>query len=425
MHPLEQKAIGTKNNKSPSDHSWCPSQVINNLASTSRLKIKPKDSRMKIKHARIMAGYATHNASLLKRLGVELGDPAAWITLDERRIALVRDLEMDRVRTNSSADTVTCPAEHSPPAGLSPDRETATAEAATQILRSARVEEVTTDRSLPFVFAWHLQQAEIMVRYDSEFGVTDRRTKSKPEHDALSQVQALTETVMRNMCEMIAGCDVDDQRQLLVGGEVLTSERVRELAAIEFLKHGCTMSHGAIVATAPQVADCHHEGTGPLFTNQPIVIDLFPQHQLTRYWGDCSRTVVHGTPTDEVIKMHAAVLEAKQAAIDSLVAGNTADRVHRASESVLKRHGYKTSRGKITDQPTIQHGTGHGVGLELHEPILLDADGEEILNGEVFTVEPGLYGRTDGGVRIEDMLVVTDEEPQNLNHLHQGLDWSS
>ena len=379
---------------------------------------------MKVKLAHIMAGYAARNASLLKRLGVALGDPAAWIVLDETRIALVRDLEMDRVRAASRADTVTCPAEHSPPAGLSPDRETATAEAATQILRAARVEEVIADRSLPFVFAWHLQQAEIMVRYDAGYGVTDRRAKSKSEIEALAQSQSLTETVMQKVCEWIAQCDCDEEGRLLDGGTVLTSERVREVAAVEFLTLGCTMNHGAIVATVPHVADCHHEGTGPLFTERPIVVDLFPQHRKTRYWGDCSRTVVHGKPTDEIIRMHAAVVEAKQAAIDSLVAGNTADRVHRACESVLKRHGFKSSRGKVSDEPTIQHGTGHGVGLELHEPILLDEEGGEILQGEVFTVEPGLYGRTDGGIRIEDMLVVTQGEPQNLNQLHEGLQWN-
>ena len=99
--------------------------------------------------ARIMAGSADKNASLFKRIGVPLGDPAAWIEFDNKRIALVRDLEMDRVRQHSHADDVTCPAEHPPSAGLNADRETATAEAAAQLLRSAKVEEVYADRSLP------------------------------------------------------------------------------------------------------------------------------------------------------------------------------------------------------------------------------------------------------------------------------------
>ena len=100
-----------------------------------------------------------------------------------------------------------------------------------------------------------------------------------------------------------------------------------------------------------------------------------------------------------------------------------ADAIHKASEDVLLRHGYPSSRGEVTDHPSIQHGTGHGIGLDLHEPILLDHEGEEVLEGEVFTVEPGLYGRNDGGVRVEDMLVVTSGEAKNLNSLHDGLTW--
>ena len=204
----------------------------------------------------------------------------------------------------------------------------------------------------------------------------------------------------------------------------MTSESVKQFAAVEFLKLGCNLLHGAIVATAPEVADCHHSGSGPLRSGTPIIVDLFPRHETdTFFGGDCTRTVVHGKASETVTRMHAAVVAAKKAAIGVLVAGNTADAVHKAANQVLLDHGFPASRGAVTDEPSIQHGTGHGIGLELHEPILLDDDGEEMLSGEVFTVEPGLYGRFDGGVRIEDMLVVTDAEPISLNSLPVGLDW--
>lgn len=379
---------------------------------------------MKVHHARIMAGYARHNASLLRRLGVPLGDPAAWIKLDDRKIALVRDLEMDRVRSASNADKVTCPADHAPPAGLSADRETATAEAATQILRAAKVERVTTDRSLPFIFAWHLQQAEIIVAYDPDYGVLDRRSKTETEIQSLRVAQQHTETVMQFICHWIATADTDDDGHLIQDGQILTSDTVRRRATQEFLELGCSLPDGAIVASAPEVADCHHRGSGPLRTGTPIIVDLFPVHEATRYWGDCTRTVVHGNVPENVAKMHAAVVKAKKAAVDQLVAGNTGDAVHKATDQVMIDAGYPVSRGTITDHPSIQHGTGHGIGLECHEPILLDHGGGEMMAGEVFTVEPGLYGRIDGGVRVEDMLVVTESQPINLNTLQEGLDWT-
>ncbi len=370
-----------------------------------------------------MAGYPEKNASLFKRLGVPLGDPAAWIELDSRRIGLVRDLEMDRVRGAGHVDEVTCPSEHAPPNGLSADRETATAEAAAQILRAARVEEVTVDRSLPYIFAWHLQQAEILVNFDDQLGVIERRSKTRAEIESLADAQATTEQVMKFACQTVARCQVGDNGILVHENEPLTSERLRSMVAIEFLKQGYSMTHGAIIATAPQVADCHHSGDGPLYTGRPVVVDLFPRNERTRYWGDCTRTVVHGVVSDAVKAMHAAVVEAKAAATAMLRVGNTANAVHHASEHVLINRGYPVSRGTITDVPSIQHGTGHGIGLDLHEPILLDRGGGELLEGEVFTIEPGLYGRTDGGVRIEDMLVVTGGEPRNFNSLPESLTW--
>jgi Xaa-Pro aminopeptidase len=336
---------------------------------------------------------------------------------------MVRDLEMDRVRQRSDAHIVTCPAEHEGKDQLSADRETATAQAAAQLLLSEGVSEVTADRSLPYIYAWHLQQVGITVDYDPSLGVMDRRSKSEREIEALATAQRVTEEVMQMMCELVARSTAAADGVLQHDGETLTSERIKSLAAIEYMKRGFSSGHGSIVATAPHVADCHHSGEGPLRTEVPIVIDLFPRDESTRYWGDCTRTVVHGQPSDTVKAMHAAVLEAKAAATALLTAGNQAGDIHQASEDVLRKHGYPISRGSITDHVSIQHGTGHGIGLDLHEPILLDTGGEAVLAGEVFTVEPGLYGRQDGGVRVEDMLVVTDGEPRNLNSLQAGLDW--
>lgn len=373
--------------------------------------------------AKLFAGISEKNPSLFRRLRVPLGDPAAWIQFDQTAIALVRDLEMDRVRQNSDADKVVCPADFPPPAGLDADRETATAQAVAELLRQDGIRSVTSDRTLPLIYAWHLEQAQIEVQYDPEMGVLDRRQKSEHEIELLAEAQAITETVMQVICETIARSSASADGTLQLNGEPLTSERVRAMAASEFLKRDYSLTHGAIVASAPHVADCHHRGTGPLVTGVPVVVDLFPMCNETRYWGDCTRTVVHGTPSETTLQMHAAVVKAKIACTDALRVGNTADQVHQAGEDVLLSAGYENQRGKLTDEASIQHGTGHGIGLEVHEPILLDFGGGELLEREVFTIEPGLYGRSVGGVRLEDMLVVRDGDAQSLNQLHEGLDW--
>ena len=374
--------------------------------------------------ATLMAGIPAENASLYLKIGLAAGDPAAWLSIDGKSTIIIRDIEKDRAQALGKAENYASPGDFAPDGGLDADRAIATAQSVAECFRRAGVTSVQTDRSLPFVFAWQLMQQGIALDFDPALGVLDRRVKDETQQDSLAQAQSVTEQAMQFACEMVARSDAQSDGTLLHEGEVLTSQRVKAAIAHFLLDRRFTMGHGAIVATTPDSADCHHGGSGPLTTGQPVIIDIFPRDESTRYWGDCTRTVVHGTPSDEVVAMHRAVVEAKAAAEQVLQPGNTAAAVHQATLDVLERHGFRQSRGTVSDEPTIQHGTGHGVGLDIHEPILLDEGGGEMLAGEVFTVEPGLYGRRDGGVRVEDMLVVTAAGPRNLNQLHQGLDWS-
>ena len=125
--------------------------------------------------------------------------------------------------------------------------------------------------------------------------------------------------------------------------------------------------------------------------------------------------------------MHAAVVEAKAAAIAAVRPGATGEDVHRATLGVLTAYGFESGLPKEGDPESriaITHGTGHGVGLDVHEPPLLDIGGPELIVGDVLTVEPGLYGPSVGGLRIEDMVAVTEGGCENFNTLPVGLDWS-
>jgi len=116
----------------------------------------------------------------------------------------------------------------------------------------------------------------------------------------------------------------------------------------------------------------------------------------TRYNGDMTRTVVNGTPSDDLVKMHATVREAKAAGCAAIKADTTGEAVHQATAEVIEAKGYSVARGEARHDlsaPTMRHGTGHGIGLEVHEPILLDNGGGRILENEIFTVEPVLDPR--------------------------------
>ncbi len=378
----------------------------------------------------VMAGIPATNLSLFHRIRFQVGDPTAWITIYQpdgtsSSSLLLRDIEMQRARQHAQVDQVGCPADFAPEQGLSGDRETATAQATAELLRRAGVSSAVADRSLPFIFAHHIQQAGIALTCDLEMGVLERRAKDDQEVAWLAEAQAATEDCMRLACELVAAADTDDSGALLHDGQPLTSEAVRVVIDRWLLDHSY-LNPRSIVAGGPQAADCHDMGSGPLRSGEPVIIDIFPQHKQSRYNGDCTRTVVHGTIAPAVADMHAAVVAAKDAGIAAVAHGVTGQQVHEATTAVIKEHGYQLglpSQDDPDDYCAMTHGTGHGVGLEVHEPPLLDRGGPALVCGDCLTIEPGLYCRTIGGVRVEDMVLVTEAGCTNLNKLPPGLDW--
>lgn len=379
--------------------------------------------------ATILAGIPARNMALYHRLRFVVPDPVAVIELEGKqgptRTLILRDIEMDRARVHARADHVTCPAELAPATGLSGDRETATAQAAAELLRRHGVTRVTADRSLPFLFAHVLTAAGIDVTCDLELGVVDRRAKDAEEVEHLREAQRVTEQAVELACRLIARATADRDGTLMHDGRPLTSERVRQAVDVFLLERGY-LNTTSIIAGGPQGADCHHVGAGPLMTGQPVIVDIFPQNRQTLYVGDCTRTVVHGAISDELRRMRDAVAAAKAAGIAAVRAGVSGEDVHTATIAVIQQHGYAVGLppdGASDSYCGMLHGTGHGVGLEVHEPPLLDRGGPPLVQGDAITVEPGLYSRAIGGVRIEDMVVVTDGGCVNLNQLPEELSW--
>lgn len=382
---------------------------------------------MASKSTTLLAGIASQNATLYHRVRFLVPDSSVIIDFaGGNSVFLVRDIEMDRARKEAPADLVSCAAAFTPEGGLSGDRDTALAQAAAECVRQAGETEVMVDRSLPYLYAHHLLEAGIGVTYSENFGVTERRSKTPEEIEHLRHAQKITGEAMTYACRTIAKAKPAAEGILQYEGEVLTSERIRAMITAFLIERNFSNSQDSIVVTVPHVADCHHFGTGPLKANMPIIVDIFPMDNATRYHGDMTRTVVCGEPSDECRKMHAAVRAAKDAGCEALKTGTTGEAVHRVVAKEIEAHGFSMVRGDARhdqETATMRHGTGHGIGLEVHEPILLDDGGGEILENEVFTVEPGLYSGTFGGVRVEDMVVATRDGHEILSTLHEGLDW--
>ena len=379
----------------------------------------------------VMAGVPEYNGALYHRIRFAVVDPVVYLQLPDGRggsesILILRDIEMERATRNARIDRAACPADYTPEGGLSGDRETATAQAAAECLRRAGVKNVTADRTLPLVFMEFIRRAGIAVQCDLELGVTDRRSKDEQEIAWIREAQNATESAMEMACTTVAKAKASSDGTLTHDGQLLTSERLRAAIDHWLIDRGYA-NPTAIVACGPQGADCHNHGAGPLHTGQPVIVDIFPRNRKTLYNGDCTRTVVHGEISDVLIEMNAAVRRSKAAAMAVAKAGVTGEAVHQATIDSLSGEGYGVGMPDAAEPDShcaITHGTGHGVGLSVHEPPLLDFKGPELVVGEVVTIEPGLYRNDLGGVRVEDIIVISTDGCESLNRLQEGLDWS-
>jgi len=378
----------------------------------------------------IMAGIPQSSASLYHRIRLSVVDLVVYLEVQDegggrRSILILRDIEMERARRQARVDQVACPAHFAPEGGLSGDRETATAQAAAECLRRAGVRHAVGDRTLPLLFAEFVRRSGVSVACDPELGVSDRRRKDEGEVACLREAQRVTEEIIAAACGLIAHAEARRDGVLVHDGAPLTSERVRAFIDHRLIDRGYS-NPPSIIAGGPGGADCHNIGSGELRTGEPIIVDIFPRNRESLYNGDCTRTVVHGDVPDEIARVHAAVCQAKRAAMAAVRSGVTGEAVHQATIEAVRRQGYAIGLPG-EDAPAsycaLTHGTGHGVGLDVHEPPLLDLKGPELLAGDAVTIEPGLYRRDLGGVRVEDMVIVTAGGCENLNRLPEGLDW--
>ena len=247
-----------------------------------------------------------------------------------------------------------------------------------------------------------------------------RRAKRPDELEAIEATQRATEEAWQLGVDALRRASVRKDRVLELDGAPFTAERLRAIVEVALLERGCA-SDGAICAPGAQAADPHKIGEGPLHAGEPIAMDIFPQHKATRYWADMTRTVSKGEPPKEIRRMYDVVRRAQDAGIEALRPGIIGRAVHELVEDIIWEAGYDTLRpGQKKDpaNPTPHgfiHSTGHGVGLEIHEAPGIGRGGTKpLIVGDVVTIEPGVYDPAIGGVRLEDMLVITEHGARNL-----------
>lgn len=349
----------------------------------------------------LAVGTPENTPDILYATGFSSPDQVGYLQRGRKKYLIVPSLERQRAERVTEGTKV-----YSPEDFRSSSRGRVTwLSAVQQLLAQTRTRIVTVARDFPIGLARELEKSGFHIRVAGQTLFPGREVKRADEARKIRECQIAAIGAMRVAIRMIKGSRVNEKGYLHLGGSVLTSEMIRRAIEMELLRHDCT-GPGTIVSCGRQSVEPHERGTGPLSAGAAIVIDIFPRSKVHGYWGDLTRTIVKGKAPPALKAMFQAVKAAQEAALSRIKAGVSCSTIHKAAAASLSRSGFATGMKDGKLQGFI-HSTGHGVGLAVHEPPSLAPGAGRLKAGQVISVEPGLYYRQLGGVRIEDLVVVT------------------
>lgn len=349
---------------------------------------------------KLLISVGPDSANLRYATGFSAPDPVVYLAKGKKGFLLVPLLELGRAIKETNQVTVLTPE------NIHLDKKTHTLiEWCEGLLRYFSIDEVVVSKFFPFAVARALEEKKINVSICKESLFPDRAVKNEKEIRLIKQSQCSAVNAMRAAVQVIKESSIDGKKRLVYKQKILSSERIKEIIEKSLLAQNCG-TFGTIVAGGTQATDPHEFGYGPLRADRPIVIDIFPYHRGHGYYGDITRTVIKLPPTPEQKKLYQTVLMAQEMALQLVKPGVKGSAIHAKVTEYFESTGFKTSVKKGIPQGFF-HGTGHGVGLDIHESPSISSRGGILKRGHVITIEPGLYYPELGGIRIEDTVAVT------------------
>lgn len=333
--------------------------------------------------------------------------PVLFLEAGGRRMLAARGIEVDRMRRIPGIDDVLS-FESLGIEDLLAQGESRTQAMGTAALRACLEVEITEATCPPDTDAFivdALRGGGVRVTLDEQRFELRRRTKTPAEIEGAERAQRSAQEALEAVREVLR----EDPRQ--------SSESLRAVIAGSLANNGAIPHEGHIVACGAEGADHLNAGTGPIEPSVPILVDIFPRDLQSGCWGDLTRTLCVGEAPEELIVCHREVREAQERVMAAVRPGVTGGELHQIGCEYLESRGYRTPLGKSRSSDhdfAVRHLLGHGVGLELIEPPTLDRGGEELVAGDVITIEPAVYRPGFGGCRLEDLVLVTDSGCRNL-----------
>lgn len=359
----------------------------------------------------LIYGDTNRSPELRHEVPLTIPDPFLYAETGGRRVAVLHSLEIPRVRESTELEIL-------PLEELGADELYGqglkgweiTQQLVVRACKKLGIEAAVVPATFPLGIADHLRESGVELTVDRDVFNDRRRAKNEAELAGIRRAQNACEAALDRARELLRGAETNGAG-LEVDGEPLTSERLKQEIEQVFSAHGVA-GDDMIVSHGAQTAVGHDEGSGQLKPDEPIVFDLFPKDRETGCFADMTRTYVVGEPSEELKEYHRLVKEALERSTAEIKPGVNGTALYDLVCEIFEAAGYKTQRNKELGEVLEDgffHGLGHGVGLEVHELPSMSRTGHDLIPGDVITVEPGLYRSGWGGLRLEDLVLVTED----------------
>ena len=363
---------------------------------------------------KLIVASSESSADILYATHFHAPDVFSYLQIDGKSYLLLSDLEVDRGRADAKVHEVHAYSEFEKVCRKKSSRSPAFAEVLVAWLRSHGIDEANVPGDFPLGLAKDLKKQGIRLKPAKDAFFPERQIKSEHEIQSLENASRIAEIGMTRGIDILRASRINKDGTLSHGRTLLTSEYLRTEIETAVLRAGGIPRGDTIVACGNQACDPHCRGTGPLRANELIILDIFPRAAQSGYFGDITRTVVRGRASDAQRHLWQTCLKGQEMAIEKMKPGMDGAKIHEEIKGFFAESGYPTEIRNGRWQGFF-HGTGHGLGLEIHEAPRF---GKTIFQpGQVITVEPGIYIPGIGGVRHEDVAHITPSGPKLLTQI--------
>jgi Xaa-Pro aminopeptidase len=410
-----------------------PLSKVRTIGSARMFEAKPKRTKpgqpqarpehiteLRDDQALLLVSASEGDSNMLYAAGFFVPDPFIFFEHKRTKYVVMSDLEIDRAKKQARADRVLSLSLYQKKLRKLGKARPAMIDILDLLFRQRGIRRLVVPANFAALLADQLRAKGYSVQIKRDPFFLQRETKNRAEVKMIAESLRIARLGLEAGIRALRRSRIKRDGYLYLHGARLTSERLKAAVNTAIMAQGWLPSH-TIISSGNQCVDPHHEGSGPIKAHTSIIFDIFPRSQKNGYFGDLSRTVVRGRASEKLQAMYVAVQAGQQIAYDLIRDGVNGREIHQKILDLFAARGFPTGRIKGRMQGFF-HGTGHGLGLDIHEPPRIAPVDATLRAGHVVTVEPGLYYLGAGGVRLEDVVVVTEKGNRNLTECPQFLE---